>query len=217
MAFLPRSEAELYAMDDGALVRHVAAARAAGRVDQGRTATHMLLFKHERAMRSRVRLRIPRHLAHHADVAGDWVLERVLRSALTLPLEGRSAGEWVKWWHTVVDRQVVSFWRSSLGRSLERQVALASEREDAVDAIGEDLDVDALLARACYSDIVSAALAKVENPMHVAVLHAALWDDRASADVAAEHSTGADNVDQIKRRFRIAVREECERRGVTGS
>src|SRR4051812_34294721 len=78
----PPSEAELYEMDELQLLREVADARADGRLDDARLAIHMLLYKHDVRMRRRVALRLPDHLAHHADTVSDWVLERVMRSAL---------------------------------------------------------------------------------------------------------------------------------------
>src|SRR4051794_33517043 len=77
----PPSEAELYEMDELQLLREVTDARADGRLEDARLAIHMLLFKHDARMRRRVALRLPDHLAHHADTVSDWVLERVMRSA----------------------------------------------------------------------------------------------------------------------------------------
>jgi hypothetical protein len=48
----------------------------------------VLLWLHEDRMRNRVRLRLPPHLRHHDETVAEWVLERVTRSALKLPLEG---------------------------------------------------------------------------------------------------------------------------------
>jgi hypothetical protein len=56
----------------------------------------------------------------------------------------------------------------------------------------------------------------MDNAEHVAILRRAIWDDQPSKTVAEEFGTSAMNVDQIKTRFKRLVREECERRGVTG-
>lgn len=219
LRFRRRSEAELYEMDELALVEYVQNAKAAHQDDQARLAVHMLLFKHERRMRHRVAIRMPQHLAHHADIAAEWVLERVSRSALKLAFAGQSVGEWVNWWGTAIDRQCISFWRTAQGQSLEREQSLASEHvgEDdaAPDTLGEPLDVERLLAQACYSDIVQAVLAAIHNPMHVEVLRLAFWDDLESAEVARRCETTASNVDQIKSRFKKELKQECQRRAVT--
>ena len=217
--FRRRSEADLYEMDELDLVHYVRDAKSAHQDDQARLAVHMLLFKHERRMRHRVAIRMPEHLAHHADVAAEWVLERVSRSALKLGFEGRSVGEWVNWWGTAIDRQCISFWRTAQGQSLEREQSLPSEQagEDdaAPDTLGEPLDVERLLAQACYSGVVQAVLAGIENPMHVEVLRLAFWDDLESSEVARRCETTAANVDQIKSRFKKVLKQECQRRGVT--
>ena len=206
-------------MDELGLVEHVHDAKAAGHSDQARLAMHMLLFKHERRMRRRVAIRMPDHLAHHADTTADWVLERVSRSALKLGFQGRSLGEWVNWWGKAIDRQCISFWRTAEGQSLERQQPLPSEHVGenvaAVDTLGEPLDVERLLTQACYSQIVQAVLGRIQNPMHARAVRLAFWDDLESAEVARRCQTTAANVDQIKTRFKKEVREECLRRGVT--
>lgn len=216
--FLRRSEAELYEMDELALVEYVRDAKAALQDDQAKLAVHMLLFKHERRMRYRVAIRTPDHLAHHADVVADWVLERVSRSALKLGFEGQSVGEWVNWWGTAIDRQCISFWRTARGQSLEHEQPLSSEHagEEGAppDKLGVPLDVDRLLAQVSYSGIVQTALAAVQNSMHVQAIRLAFWDDLESAEVARRCDTTAQNVDQIKARFKRTLRQECRRRGV---
>src|SRR5436309_648132 len=71
-----RSEAELYDMDELGLVHHIADAKAEENQAQAELGVHMLLYKHERRMRRRVALRLPDHLAHHAETVSEWVLER---------------------------------------------------------------------------------------------------------------------------------------------
>jgi DNA-directed RNA polymerase specialized sigma24 family protein len=55
----------------------------------------------------------------------------------------------------------------------------------------------------------------MDNPMHVAVVRAAYWEDLESKVIAEQHDTTAANVDQIKKRFRESLRAECERRGIS--
>lgn len=208
-------------MGDEEVVRYVAEAKRAGRREHAVTATHMLLFKHEERMLQRVRLRLPSHLRHHAQSVSDWVLERVTRSALQLPVKGESVGEWVNWWSAAVDRQVISYWRTAQGKALEREAQLPSEHEGdddaSVDRLGHDLDLDRVVAQACYAEIVDSALQTMDNERHVAILRRAIWDDQASKVVAEEFGETDVNVDQIKTRFKKTVREECERRGVERS
>jgi hypothetical protein len=218
MVFVPRSEPELAAMPDEELVRYVAAAKKAGAADDATTAVFMLLYRHEPRMRNRVRARLPKHLAHHADVVADRILEPVTKSALTLAFRGESVGEWVRWWTVAIDRQCISFFRTREGRALEREAPLPSEHEGAPDApsdrLGVELDVDALLSRTLGAEIVAGVLEAMDNPEHVAILRRAIWDDQPSKAVAQEYGTTDMNVDQIRKRFRAEVRAECERRGM---
>jgi hypothetical protein len=208
-------------MQDEELVRYVAEARRAGAREHAITATHMLLFKHEDRMRRRIRMRVPNHLRHHAESVADWVLERVARSALALQVRGESVGEWVNWWTNAIDRQVVSYWRTAQGKALERSEWLPSEHDgeegSPADWLGEDLDLDRLISQVSYGEAIEAALSSLDNDHHVAILRRAIWDDQASKVVAAELGETDANVDQIKTRFKRALREECERRGLDGS
>jgi DNA-directed RNA polymerase specialized sigma24 family protein len=214
------SDAELYAAGDEELLRHIAASKQADDLDAARTAMHMLLYKHERRIRRRVGLRLPEHLAHHEDTVAAWVLARVMESALKLGLEGESVGEWVRWYGTAVDRQVISFFRSAQGQALEREATLvAGDGEDGMppEQPAADFDPNLAVAQLCHAGLVQDVLDRMENPMHVAVVRAAFWDDLPSAQIAAANGTSAANVDQIKSRFKRELRAECERRGVTGA
>jgi hypothetical protein len=210
---------ELFAAAEEVLLRQIAAAKEAGDRELAETAMHVLLYKHETRMRRRVGLRLPEHLAHHEDTVATWVLERVMRSALKLDFKGESVGEWVNWYGAVIKLQVISFFRTAQGQAIEQESAVV------VGARGEnnpvptyepvtEHDLDRTVAQLCHAGVVQDVLAAIENPMHVAVIHAAVFDDRTSADIAAEHATSANNVDRIKTRFREALREELLRRGV---
>lgn len=55
-------------------------------------------------------------------------------------------------------------------------------------------------------------MSSLSDERHVAILRRAIWDDQASKVVAAEFGETDANVDQIKTRFKKALRDECERR-----
>lgn len=105
------------------------------------------------------------------------------------------------------------------GQAIEKQAPLPAERQGEDDApaddLGEDFDIDRAIAQASIAEALEAALARMDNAEHVAILRRAMpiWDDQPSKLVAEEFGTTAMNVDQIKSRFRAFVREECERRG----
>ncbi len=207
---------ELAQQPEDRILGYAAQAVRAGENDEARLAIQLMLFLHEARMEDRIALRLPRHLAHHRATVAAWVLERVMTSGLKLQFAGTSVGEWVNWWRTAVDRQVVAFWRSALGQSLEAETSHGPERDDGMhDRRGAPFDEERVLTRALYGDIVHAVLDRMDNPMHVSAIQRAIIDDQPSAEVAAEHDTSANNVDAIKKRFREAVRRECLARGIT--
>lgn len=205
-------------LDDDQLVSYIVRAKKAKALEHAETGMFMLLYRHEQRMRRRVQVALPRHLQHHGDTVADWVLERVWKSALKLPVTGESTGEWVNWTKTVISRQVISFFRSSQGQALEQEQQWPDERHaadgsSAPDTIGIELDIDALAASLDYRAAIDAALANV-NEKHQAIIEAAYFEDRPSKDVGEEFGETYDNVDQIKKRFRTELRAQLVARGV---
>ena len=204
-------------MPDDELVRYLADAKRTKQREHAVTAMHMLLFKHEDHMRYLVGVQVPRHLRHHVDVVADWVIERVSKSLLKLPLRGESAGEFVNYYKAAIHGRVIDFFRTTEGKTLEREQRLPSEHDGddgVVDTLGEEADIDALVAQLDFEAVAAAALARMQNAEHVAIVRRGFWDDQPSKVVAAELGTTPANVDQVKTRFRRLVREECEARGV---
>ena len=217
--FVPRSDVELSKFSDEDLVAYIARAKRAKAVEHARTGVFLLLYRHEQRMRRKVQAQLPPFLSHHSETIEEWVLAKVMKSALKLPLTGESAGEWTNWWKRVVTRQVISFWRSSQGQALEKEIEWPDQRvvgdDDATgaDTVGEDFDVDALALSLDYRAAIDAALAAL-NETHRAIVEAAYFEDRPSKDVGAEFGETHANVDQIKKRFREALRAELVARGV---
>jgi DNA-directed RNA polymerase specialized sigma24 family protein len=206
-------------LSDADLVAYLARAKKANVDEHARTAVFLLLYRHERRMRRKVQTQLPAFLSHHAETIEEWVLEKVWSSALNLPLTGESAGEWTNWWKKVVTRQVVSFWRSTQGQALEKEIEWPDQRtagdddEHGADTIGEDFDIDALALSLDYRAAIDAALQNL-NATHRAIVEAAYFEDRPSKNVGAEFGETHANVDQIKKRFRNALRAELVARGV---
>lgn len=206
-------------LPDEQLVAYVARAKRCGADEHATTATFHLLYRHEQRMRRKVQAQLPAFLSHHAVTIEEWVLEKVWGSALKLPLKGESAGEWTNWWKMVVTRQVVSFWRSTQGQALEKEIEWPDQRvagdDDATgaDTVGADFDIDALALSLDYRSTIDAALAQL-NETHQAIVEAAYFEDRPSKDVGTEFGETHDNVDQIKKRFRNALRGELVARGL---
>lgn len=217
----PLTDAELFALEDHELVAYIALTKASNR-ERAVAATHILLHKHDRRMRQRVALRLPEHLWHHADTVADWVLEKVARSALKLPLEGESIGEWVNWWTTAITRQVISFWRSREGQALEAEVELPEEHENEErqgkrrrpNTLGEDFDVDAHLSALARDQAIERVFDGMANEKHVAIIEAAIFESLPSKEVATRFDTSNDNVDKIKSRFKERLGQELKSQGI---
>ena len=220
--FVPRPDAELAGLDDDELVSYIVQAKKAKAIEHAETGMFMLLYRHEQRMRRRVQVALPGHLQHHGDTVADWVLERVWKSALKLPVTGESTGEWVNWTKTVISRQVISFFRSSQGQALEQEQQWPDDRPDAdggssaPDTIGVELDIDALALSLDYRAAIDAALANL-NAKHKAIIDAAYFEDLPSKDVGEEFGETYDNVDQIKKRFRTELHAQLVARGVWGT
>lgn len=218
----PLTDGELFALEDYELVEYIAKAKTSGHRDRAVAATHVLLYKHEGRMRARVALRLPEHLWHHADTVADWVLEKVTRSALKLPLKGDSVGEWVNWWTSAINRQVISFWRSRQGQALEAEIELPEEHEgndgdvtrQRPNTLGEDFDVDAKLSVLVRDDTIARVLESMGNKEHVAIIEMAIFENRPSKEVAELFETTAANVDQIKSRFKRRLKQEFENQDI---
>jgi RNA polymerase sigma factor (sigma-70 family) len=217
--FVPRHETALARLDDDQLIAYIVQAKKAKALESAETGMFMLLYRHEHRMRRRVQTALPEHLQHHSDAVAEWVLERVWKSALKLPVTGESTGEWVNWTKTAISRQVISFFRSSQGQALEQEQQWPDDRPDmadgslAPDTIGVELDTDALAISLDYRAAVDAAVASL-NVKHKAIIDAAYFEDRSSRDVGEEFEETYDNVDQIKKRFRTELRAQLVARGV---
>lgn len=218
--FVPRTDAELSELPDDELVAYVARAKRCRATEHARTAVFLLLYRHEKRMRAKLRAQLPAFLSHHAETIEEWVLEKVWESALKLPLKGESPGEWTNWWKTVVTHQVISFWRSKQGQALEQEIEWPDQRvagddegSTGADTVGEDFDIDSLALSLDYRAAITAALDTLSDT-HRAIVEAAYFEDRPSKDVGAEFGETHDNVDQIKKRFREVLRAELVSRGV---
>ncbi|MEJ7784894.1 MAG: sigma factor-like helix-turn-helix DNA-binding protein [Solirubrobacteraceae bacterium] len=217
--FVPRTDAELSELPDDELVAYVARAKKSKAEEHARTAMFLLLYRHEKRMRGKVRARLPAFLSHHSETIEEWVLANVWESALKLPLKGDSPGEWTNWWKQVVTRQVVSFWRSKQGQALEKEIEWPDQRaggdegSNGEDTVGADFDIDALALSLDYRAAIGTALDTLSEK-HRAIVQEAYLADRPSKDVGAEFDETYDNVDQIKKRFRDALRAELVARGV---
>jgi DNA-directed RNA polymerase specialized sigma24 family protein len=208
--FRPLPDHELDHLDDDRLIDYVRQARAEGATTEVGRAVARLAFGYERTVRRRVSLRIP---AERVDEVAWAVIESALKSAF----DGSSQGEFRSWMGTIIQRRVADYWKKHGGDP--RLVPLVGEHEREDDVWGEEPAVEGPEPGVLdLRDAIERALSEFERDDHRRVIEEAIFNDRPSAEVAAEiEGMTAANVDQIKSRFRKRVRELLEDDGDTPS
>jgi DNA-directed RNA polymerase specialized sigma24 family protein len=195
--FRERGEHELVQLPSEELVGYLRAARAAGRHDAVRLALAILVFGYH----DRVRWRVERKVAEHEvdEVVGD-----VLESAVGAIFAGDSVGEFTSWLWTITDRRIVDHYRR-----LERQPAKvsvdrgSSDEENRVAEPGWPGDHSVVEMHDAIERVLSGMRG---SHREIAVRYAILREDGHA--VAHACNTTRDNVHQIGKRFRDALRAE---------
>ncbi len=203
-SFHPRPDHEIHALSDEQILQYVVAARASGHPSHAARALQILVFGYQDIVRVRVGAKVPRH---EADEVADAGLLRAIAAALKPDaFKGTSFGEFRKWMHTIVDRQVVDYWRK-VERS-PKQDPLPDEHEGDEDArrpVGAAADdTEAVDVQA----VIDQALGEL-GEAHRAVIERYVFGDRTAAETADElgESMTENNVHQITSRFRRRMRE----------
>lgn len=211
------SDVELYDKELGGLLGHLRAARAAGDADQEKLATDMIAFKEHDRILDKVR--------GAYGWAPEWAIDEIAGKAFESALRQRWRGETRAshraWVNRIIGGEAASFFRTARGEAMVREHRLdagADDERSRHELLGGHGSDDALLEgleRSLHLDAAEAELGELEgrNPLHARVVALALWDDRPAREVAGECDTSPENVDQIKRRFRVALRERLRRAG----
>jgi DNA-directed RNA polymerase specialized sigma24 family protein len=208
--FRPLPDHELDRRDDDRLIEYLRHARAKGDLGEVDRVVARLAYGYLATIRRRVSLRIPDERVE--EVAWD-----VLESALKSVFDGSSQGEFRALMGTIIQRRVADFWKKHGGDP--KLVPLVGEHEREDDVWGEEPAVEG--PEPGYVDVrdaIERALAEIEREDHRRVIEEAIFNDRPSAEVAAEiDGMTPANVDQIKSRFRRRVRELLEGDGDTSA
>ncbi len=199
------SDLELGSLSDEEVVAYAVAARGAGDREAIATAMKILVYGRMTYVEAMVARRVPEH-------AVDAVASEAMIQAMRVVFEGESVGEFVNLLKRVTHARIADHWRS-LGRQGREQATLDSDEEGRRRREIEDPaeEVEAVPLRTMIDRLIG------ELPEHhQAVVDCAVFDDRSSADTAHmvnERFPGlnepmtADNVDQIKSRFRKALKQ----------
>ena len=204
------SDLELAALSDEQILEYVVVARERGEVADATRALQILVWGYLDIMRVRVALKVPRHDVQ--DVA-DAALVRAVGAALRPgAFVGGSIGEFRSWAHTVVDRQVVDYWRKQ-ERSID-ETALPDEHEgedDVPRAVGVSHDDTTAVDVQAVIDQARGELN--DDHRHAVDLH--VFEGRSAREAAKAVRNGMteSNVHQIATRFRRRMRELLDEAG----
>lgn len=196
MPFRPRTQSELDALTDEALIAYVLDARDAGDADSAKSALRVLVWGHWGRVKAKVGLKVPR--ADVEDVAAE-----AITSALTAAFDGQSVGEFTSWLNTIVQRRVADYHRR-IQRGL-REVSVDDERGD--EALPWEADGSGYVeVRVILQDLMDAL-----EPAHREVVRLYVFDDLAAGEVEERlPNMTVDNIHQIASRFRRQLRERLE-------
>jgi RNA polymerase sigma factor (sigma-70 family) len=186
-------------MDDEDLIKYIRQARAAGMPDEVDRAVAILAFGYMPTIRHRVSLRIPD--ADVEEVAWD-VLEGALKSAF----DGDSTVEFRGWMRIIIRNKVADYWRKPSSKL--KTSPLPEEHEGDEEIWGDMLTTEGPAPGVIDLEAaIEKAYDELQREDHRQVIDEAVFNDRPSAEVAAEiEGMTAANVDQIKSRFRKRVR-----------
>jgi RNA polymerase sigma factor (sigma-70 family) len=203
-------------LNDEDLVAHLVASREAGLHEQATLALQIFVYRHEGTIITRVRGKVPDHEV-------ESVVNATFQSAIDSvfseekePWSGETYASCRAWLRTITRRRIADYYRRG---EQPRLVPLPEEHAEAEDVFGPDVAVEEdETGRIEVEEIIDTCLEEL-SPSHRMVVELAVFADLPSREVA-ERLNDADpdlnpamsaaNVDQIKSRFRSAVRKMLE-------
>ena len=198
----------MHALADEQILAYVVAARTAGQPAHAGRALQILAFGYRDIVLFRVSRKVPRHDAEEVADAG---LLRAIGAALKPgAFAGGTVGEFRSWMHTIVDRQVVDYWRKA-GRSPE-ETQLPEEHEGDDDTRGSTAAIAPDESGAVdVQAVIDQALGELGDA-HRGVIERYVFGGRSAGETAQELGDGMteNNVHQIAARFRKRMRELLE-------
>ncbi len=201
--FHRRSDLELAEAGDEALVDYLVAAREAGDAQETAIALQLLVFGRMRFVESMVARKVPDH-------AVDRVAGEAMFSVMKAVFDGESVGQFVNLLRRVTERRIADYWGSS--RALGREAATLDDDEERRTAVDVSEEVQGVLTRGVVDAVIEDEFPRAD---HQRVIDLAVFGDlptREVVDQVNEDFPGLDppmsanNVDQVKSRFRKALR-----------
>lgn len=194
--FTPIPDHLLDRRSDDELIAYVRAAIDAGDAESGATALAILVFGYWENVRRRVSMKVPS--ADVEDVAADAVA-----SAIGSAFHGTSVGEFRNWLWRIVARRIADYFRSREGAPAVVSLFGADG------ALAHDPGGPAADAAVEARDVVERVLATL-NDLHRRVVELYALDGHSARETAGQvPGMSEDNVHQIARRFREALKAEA--------
>jgi DNA-directed RNA polymerase specialized sigma24 family protein len=206
--FRRRKDHELAKLPDEELVEYICAARNARESAAMEEAIQILAYRYYDDVWRRARVRLSKRPTSDVDAVAD----AVIAGAMVASFRGTSVGEFRSLLNTIFERRVVDYMRS--GKAASRQVPLAEQVEEVEGLFGEVLVAPEEISAIWGMDLIEKAMPSAEA--HRAVVEHRLegHSSKDTADLVNNHFADrlqtlmtADNVDQIVRRFRLALRD----------
>lgn len=206
--FRRRNRSELDRLSDEDLIAYIREAHARGERSALEDGFAVLVFRHERDIKLRVRIKVP-----PSDV--DDVAQEALFSAVRAALEGREIGNFKALLNTIVSRRIADFTAKRASRP--KTEPLAEEHAGEEEVWGEVSPVEDETGAVAVRSVIEQAYAEL-NEIHQAVVDLYVFADRTAQETVDEINDrfdghpdlttpmSNDNVHQIAKRFRDRVR-----------
>ena len=201
--FRPRPDHELANLSDEALLAYAVAARAAGASADAARGLQHLAFGYEPIVRLRVARKVPAEWVE--DVAGAALVRAVAAALREDAFTGEAVGQFRKWLHTIVDREIADWYRRREREPPAGPLPSGGDDDDDGPWGPEPMAADERGAVE-VQDTIDRALGEL-SPRHREIVERYVLGDESAADVASSARTSENNVHQIASRFRKRVSE----------
>jgi DNA-directed RNA polymerase specialized sigma24 family protein len=201
--FQRRSDLELDEATDEEVVDYLVAARDAGEEDEIATALRLLVFGRMPYVEAMVARKVPDH-------AVDRVAGEAMFSAMKAAFQGESVGQFVNFLRAVTERRIADYWTSS--RALGREAPTLDDDEDRRAAVDTSEAIEAVVVQAVVDTVLESEFPRAD---HQRVIDLAVFADLPTREVCdrvnaelpgLDPPMSANNVDQVKSRFRKVLR-----------
>jgi RNA polymerase sigma factor (sigma-70 family) len=206
-SFRRLNDAQLDRLSDDELIAYLRDARAHGDGEAASLALQMLVYGYIDHVAYRVRI----NLRSSPDRVVEEITGRVLVSAITSAFDGTSVGEFRSWMHTITERRIVDYRRTSRVRELP----LAEEHHDEPDVRGTTLEAPDETGEVLVQAVINQACAEL-SPAHRAVVELHVFQAASASETAQvvnrhfpdlQTQMRENNVHQIASRFRRRMRD----------